>query len=313
MIVNDDVLWSEKYRPRTVKDTILPETLKNTFLKIIEGGVIPNMTFAGGPGVGKTTIAKALCEEFECDYLVINGSLNGQIDNLRYMIKEFASSVSFSGNRKMIILDEADYLTAATQPALRNFMEEYSNNCGFILTCNYPNRIIDALKSRAPVINFNIERKDAPVLASKFLERIMNILKNEGIEFDTKVVAELISKNFPDWRKTLNILQRYAANGKIDLGILTGMADENFKTLVSHVKKKDFTSMRKWVGENADIEPNIIFRKFYDTAYELVEPQSIPLLVITLNKYDYQTAFVVDKEINITACMVEIMSDIEFK
>lgn len=271
------------------------------------------MTFAGGPGIGKTTIAKALCEEMGSDYLVINGSLNGQIDNLRYMIKEFASSISFTGNRKMVILDEADYLIHTTQPALRNFMEEYSNNCGFILTCNYPNRIIEALRSRAPVINFNIERKDAPILASKFLERILKILKNEGIEFDTKVVAELISKNFPDWRKTLNILQRYSANGKIDLGILTGMADENFKVLVSHVKKKDFTSMRKWVGENADVEPNIIFRKFYDTAYELIEPQSIPLLVITLNKYDYQTAFVVDKEINITACMVEIMSDIEFK
>lgn len=312
-MLHDDVLWVEKYRPHKIDDTILPNTLKATFKEMVSKGVISNMTFAGGPGIGKTTVARALCDELDTDYMIINGSLHGNIDTLRTQIKDFASSVSFSGKRKMVILDEADYLTPLTQPALRNFIEEYSKNCGFILTCNYPNKIIDAIKSRAPVTTFAIEKKDLPAIAGQFMARCQEILKAENVEYDPKVVAELIKKNLPDWRKTINELQTYSVTGKIDTGILANVSDENFMKFVSLVKKKDFTGVRRWIGENTDVEHHVLFKKFYDLAYDMVVPQSIPMLILILNKYDYQAAFVIDKEINLTAAAVEIMSEVEFK
>jgi DNA polymerase III delta prime subunit len=309
-----DYLWVEKYRPKTVEDTILPADLKATFQQFVEQKNVPNLILTGGPGVGKTTIAKAMLEELGCTYIVINGSMNGNIDTLRNEIKNFASTVSFSGGRKYVILDEADYLNPqSTQPALRNFMEEFSANCGFILTCNFLNRIIAPLHSRCSVIQFKISNTDKPKLAGRFMKRVTGILEKENVEFEQKVVAELIMKYFPDWRRVLNELQRYSATGKIDTGILANISQDNYKALVERMKAKDFSGIRKWVAENLDNEPSALFRKIFETTNEYVEPNSIPKLVLYMADYQYKSAFVVDQEINFVAFLTEVMMDCEFK
>lgn len=311
--MRDDFLWCEKYRPRAVKDTVLPQSLQAVFQQFVDDKQIPNLLLTGRAGTGKTTVARAMLEELGCDYIIINGSLNGNIDTLRHDIQTFASSISLSGGRKYVILDEADYLNAnSTQPALRNFMEEFSKNCGFILTCNYPNRIIKELHSRCSVVAFTIPSAEKPKLASKFYRRVMDILTHEQVQSEPKAVAAVVEKHFPDFRRTLNELQRYAATGSIDSGILVNVQEENIKGLVEYLKNKDFTNVRKWVVENIDIEPNVLFRKFYDTAGDYFKKSSIPQLVMILAQYQYKQAFVADSEINIVACLTEIMVECEF-
>ena len=312
--MSTEFLWVEKYRPKTIADTILPESLKQTFQQFVDQKNVPNLLLTGSAGVGKTTVARAMLEELECDYIIINGSMNGNIDTLRTEIQQFASTVSFTGGRKYVILDEADYLNAnSTQPALRNFMEEYSKNCGFILTCNFKNRIIEPLHSRCSVIEFKIPKKDMPSLASQFMKRVQRILVTENIEFDKEALATVITNHFPDWRRVLNELQRYSATGKIDTGILINLSDNAFKTLISFMKNKEFSNVRKWVAENTDIESSILYRKLYDQASVLLEPNSIPQLVIHIAEYQYKNAFVADQEINTLACLTEILADCEFK
>ncbi len=311
--MRDEFLWVEKYRPRTVSDTILPDNLKQTFQQFVDNKNIPNLLLAGGPGVGKTTIAKAMLDELECDYIVINGSLSGNIDTLRNDIMQFASSMSLVGGRKYVILDEADYLNPnSTQPALRNFMEEFSKNCGFIMTCNFKNRIIEPLQSRCSVIDFNIDKKIGQILAAKFMKRVESILKAESIQFDQKVIAELIMKFFPDWRRVLNELQRYSATGKIDTGILSNLSDENFKNLIGYLKTKNFTEMRKWVATNLDNEPVVLFRRIYDHSNTVMKKGSVPQLVLTIADYQYKSAFVADQEVNMVACLTQLMAECEW-
>jgi len=309
----NNFLWTEKYRPTNISDTILPDNLKSTFDDFIKNG-IPNLLLSGGPGVGKTTTAKAMLDQVGSDYLVINGSMNGGIDTLRNDIKSYASTVSLNGGRKFVILDEADYLNPqSTQPALRNFMEEYSKNCGFILTANYKNRIIEPLHSRCSVIEFVISKQDKPTLANKFLQRVQHILKEENVDYDKKAVVELIIKYFPDWRRIINELQRYSSSGKIDVGILTQMSDGSFNSLVQALKKKEFNQMRKWVAENLDNDPTTIYRKLYDTCNTNMKETSIPILVTTIADYQYKSAFVADQEINLVACLTTLMIECEFK
>lgn len=309
-----DFLWCEKYRPKTVEDTILPADLKATFQQFVEQKNVPNLILTGGPGVGKTTIAKAMLEELGCNYIVINGSMNGNIDTLRNEIKNFASTVSFSGGRKYVILDEADYLNPqSTQPALRNFMEEFSANCGFILTCNFLNRIITPLHSRCSVVQFKINASDKPKLAGRFMKRVTGILQKENVEFEERVVAELIMKHFPDWRRVINELQRYSATGKIDTGILANISSDNFKSLIERLKAKDFTGVRKWVAENLDNEPSVLFRRFFDNTNECLNPNSVARMILLLAEYQYKSAFVVEQEINFVAFLTEVMIDCEFK
>jgi DNA polymerase III delta prime subunit len=314
MDVKEQFLWVEKYRPKTIADTILPEELKATFQQFVDQKNIPNLILSGSAGVGKTTVARAMLEELECDYIVINGSMNGNIDTLRHEILNFASSVSLSGGRKYVILDEADYLNAnSTQPALRNFMEEFSKNCGFILTCNFKNRIIEPLHSRCSVIDFKLSKSIGAKLAAQFFKRVEKILANENVEFDRAVVAEVVTKFFPDWRRVLNELQRYASTGKIDSGILGNIKDLDVNSVYKLLKDKDFTSLRKWVAENVDIEQTELFRRLYESADQYMTPNSVPQLVLILSKYQYQAAFVADPEINIIACITEILISCEFK
>ena len=308
-----DFLYVEKYRPKTVSETILPDSLKQTFQQFVDQKNIPNLILTGNAGVGKTTIARAMLEELGCDYIVINGSMNGNIDTLRNEIMQFASSVSFTGGRKYVILDEADYLNAnSTQPALRNFMEEFSKNCGFILTCNFINKIIDPLHSRCSVINFQISKTDMPPLASQFLKRVCGILDTENVQYDKAVVAEVVRRYLPDWRRVLNELQRYSAVGRIDSGILSNFQEVSLKMVVQYIKAKDYTSVRKWVGENADIDVHTIYRDLYDCASQYVKKESIPMLVLLVGKYQYQSAFAVDQEINLCCCLTELMVECEF-
>lgn len=310
----DQFLWVEKYRPRKIADTVLPQELKATFQKFVDDDNVPNLLLTGGAGVGKTTVARAMLEEIGCDYIVINGSLNGNIDTLRNDIMNFASAVSLSGGRKYVILDEADYLNPnSTQPALRNFMEEFSKNCGFILTCNFKNRIIDPLHSRCSVVEFKIPAAEKPKMAAAFYRRVMEILSTEQIKAEGKAVAELITRHFPDWRRVLNELQRYSATGQVDTGILSDFTDESFKGLVDLMKGKNYSGVRKWVAENSDVEYNVLYRKFYDQAQSLLTPSSIPQLVMILADYQYKVAFVADQEINNAACMAEIMVNVEWK
>jgi DNA polymerase III delta prime subunit len=312
--MSQDFLWVEKYRPKTIEDTILPEELKKTFQQFVDQKNIPNLLLTGTAGVGKTTVARAMLEELESDYIVINGSMNGNIDTLRTTIQNFASSVSFTGGRKYVILDEADYLNAnSTQPALRNFMEEYSINCGFILTCNFFNRIIEPLHSRCSVINFKISKSDMPKLAAQFMKRTKIILNRETVAFDNEAVAAIIMKYFPDWRRVLNELQRYSATGKIDSGILINLGEESFKVLISLLKDKNFPMVRKWVAENSDQDSTELFRKLYDASSEFMAKESIPQLVLYIGQYQYKAAFVADQEINLMACLTEIMADCEFR
>jgi DNA polymerase III delta prime subunit len=309
----EEFLWVEKYRPKTVRDTILPAELKATFQQFVDQKNIPNLILAGSAGVGKTTIARAMLEELGCDYLVINGSMNGNIDTLRNEILEFASAMSLSGGRKYVILDEADYLNAnSTQPALRNFMEEFSKNCGFILTCNFVNRIIEPLHSRCSIVDFKIPKKELPKLAQQMMERACMILNKESVKYDKAAVAELLKKHLPDWRRTINELQRYSATGSIDSGILVNTAQDSIKLLLESMRGKNFSQVRKWVGEHSDTDSNTLYRLFYDNAVQYFAAQSVPQLILILSKYQYQSAFVADHEINNTACLLEIMIDCEF-
>ena len=311
--MSTEFLWVEKYRPKKVSDTILPASLKTTFQKIIDGKELPNMLFTGTAGLGKTTVARALCNELGCDYILINGSEEGNIDTLRTKIKQFASSVSLHGGFKVVILDEADYLNPqSTQPALRGFIEEFSNNCRFILTCNFKNRIIEPLHSRCRVNEFNTSKKSMAELCQSFMARCKTILDNESIEHDDKAIAELILKFAPDWRRVLNELQRYSINGKIDSGIINSLRDKNYDDLFSHLKNKNFKGMRSWVVNNIDTDASAIFRAIYDRMSDKVAPQSIPSLILLLADYQYKNAFVADHELNVVACLTEVMSDVQF-
>lgn len=310
--MSKDFLWVEKYRPKTIGDTILPDELKETFQQFVDQDSIPNLLLSGGPGVGKTTIARAMCEQLNVDYIVINGSMNGNIDTLRTEIKDFASTISFTGSRKYVILDEADYLNPqSTQPALRNFMEEYSKNCGFILTCNFKNRIIDPLHSRCSVIEFKINGKDKASMASQLFKRVKAILSDENVSYDQKTLAELITLYFPDFRRVINELQRYSATGSIDSGILANHSS-NIADLVGILKSKKFVDMRKWIADHKDMDTAQLYRQLYDNASQYVKPQSIPQLVVTLADYQYKAAFVADHEINNVACMTELMMEVEW-
>jgi len=312
--MNTDFLWVEQYRPKTIDDCILPDSLKSLFSAFIKKGEISNMLFSGTAGIGKTTVAKALCEQMNCDWIMINGSEEGGIDVLRNKIKNFASTVSLSGGKKVVILDEADYLNPqSTQPALRGFVEEFHKNCRFILTCNFKNRIIEPLHSRFSNIEFKVNPKDKPKLASRLFERAIYILKEQNVDYEDKVLVELITKHFPDFRKLINELQRYSVSGSIDAGILVNVSDENLKTLVTHLKGKEFSDMRKWVVNNLDNDPVKIFRKIYDTLYTNLEPSTIPHAVLIIADYQYKSAFVADQEINLVACLTELMSQVKFK
>jgi DNA polymerase III delta prime subunit len=311
--MNEEFLYVEKYRPKTIEDTILPVDLKATFQQFVDQKNIPNLILSGSAGVGKTTVARAMLEQLGCDYIVINGSMNGNIDTLRNEILNFASSVSLSGGRKYVILDEADYLNAnSTQPALRNFMEEFSRNCGFILTCNFKNRIIEPLHSRCSVVDFKISKKDMAKLAMQFMKRVETILAAESVEFDKAVVAQLIQKYFPDWRRVLNELQRYSATGKIDTGILANLQQSSIRDLVKLMKEKNFTEIRKWTKNNIDTDVNVLYNEFYETAVDHFTPRCIPALVLLIAKYQYQNSFAANVEINFTAFLVEVMLEMEF-
>ena len=311
--MKEEFLWVERFRPQTIKDCILPDNLKETFSKIVESGEIPNMLFSGSAGLGKTTVARAICNELGLDYIVINGSEEGNIDTLRGKIKQFASSVSLTGGYKVVILDEADYLNAqSTQPALRGFIEEFSDNCRFILTCNFKNRIIEPLHSRCGVYEFNAaNNKDRAVLCQNFFSRCRDILKGEGIDYNKKVVAELIMKHMPDWRRVLNELQRASISGSINADILVRENDQYIE-LFSHLKQKDFKKMRQWVVNNIDLEPASIFRGVYDAMDGKVKPESIPQLVLILADYQHKNAFVADHELNLVACLTECMANVEY-
>ena len=312
--MSNDFLWVEKYRPKTVEDCVLPKELKTVFSNIIKTGEIPNMLFSGTAGVGKTTVAKAICNELHLDYILINGSEEGNIDTLRGKIKSFASTVSLQGGYKVVILDEADYLNPqSTQPALRAFIEEFSNNCRFIMTCNFKNRIIEPLHSRCSVYEFNIPSKEKPAMAGEFLKRLEFILGQENVEYQIDVLANLIMKFFPDWRRVLNECQRYSIGGTIDAGILVSLSDENMNKLIQHLKDKNFTEMRKWVANNMDVESRVIYRKIYDALLDILKPESAPQIVLILAQYQYYDPFVADHELNVVACMTEIMACAEFK
>ena len=307
-------LWVEKYRPTSIDACILPNSLKDSFSEFVKNKHIPNLILSGGPGIGKTTVAKAMVEEIGATWMMVNGSEESGIDVLRTKIKNFASTVSLEGGRKYIILDEADYLNPqSTQPALRGFMEEFHKNCGFILTCNYKNRLIEPLHSRCSVVDFIIAKGDKPKLASDFFNRVKMILSDENVKFDQKVVAELLNKYFPDWRRILNELQRYSASGQIDAGILVNLSEVNINELMEALKRQEFTNVRKWIVNNLDNDPVRIYRRIYDSLYDNIDKSTIPHAVIILAEYSYKSAFVADQEINLLACFTEIMAQVKFK
>ena len=310
----NDILWVEKYRPQNIKDCILSNELKSTFQQFVENEEIPNLLLTGTAGVGKTTVAKAMLEEIGCTYMMINGSEESGIATLRTKIKNFASTVSMDGKRKYVILDEADYLNPqSTQPALRGFIEEFSKNCGFILTCNFRNRIIEPLHSRCSTVEFRIPNEQKPKLAMNFMKRVQDILEKENVTHNEKVVADVIGKFFPDWRRCLNELQRYSVSGSIDAGILVNLSDTSIKELVSFVKDKDFKSCRQWVVHNLDNDPHRIYRRIYDSLSGNVPDSAIPHCVLILGDYSYKSAFVADQEINLLACLTEMMTSVQFK
>jgi len=308
--MSNDFLWVEKYRPKNIADTVLPENLKTVFQEIVNSGELPNMLFTGTAGTGKTTIARAMCDQLNLDWILINGSEEGNIDTLRGKIKQFASSVSLQGGVKVVILDEADYLNPqSTQPALRGFIEEFANNCRFILTCNFKNRIIEPLHSRCGVYEFNTSKKDLASLCAQFLKRARQILEDEGVHHDTKVIADIIMKFAPDWRRILNELQRYSAGGSI---MSVPIKTNSFTELFAHLKDKDFKNMRSWVTNNIDTDASAIFRGVYDNALENLKPESLPQLILILADYQYKHAFVADHELNVVACLTEVMANVEF-
>jgi DNA polymerase III delta prime subunit len=308
----EHLLWTEKYRPQTIADCILPDRLKQPFQEYVNQQNIPNLLLSGGAGVGKTTVAKAMCNEIGCDFMVINGSDESGIDTFRVKIKNYASSMSLSGGRKVIIIDEADYLNPnSTQPALRNAIEEFAVNCSFIFTCNYKTRIIEPLHSRCAVIDFNLKNGEKAKMASAFFKRIQSILQSEKVEYVDSVIAELIKKHFPDNRRILNELQRYSQFGKIDTGVLAQIGNVQISEITKHIKDKDFGAIRKWVA-STDLDTNTMFRQLYDSLYEVMKPQSIPQAVVIIADYSYKNAFVADTEINLVACLTELMVECEF-
>ena len=311
-----DFLWVEKYRPQKIEDCILPETTKKTFQEFLDKGEVPNLLLAGPAGCGKTTVAKALCIELGVDYYVINGSDEGRfLDTVRNTAKNFASTVSLSstGKHKVIIIDEADNTTNDVQLLLRAFCEEFHGNCRFIFTCNYKNRIIEPLHSRCAVIEFGIKGKERSTIAMEFFKRLTDILDSENVEADKKVLVELINKHFPDWRRVLNECQRYSVGGRIDSGILASFSDISINELVKNLKEKNFAEVRKWIVSNLDNDTTVLLRRIYDCLYDTLVPGSIPAAVLVLAKYQYQSAFVADQEINILACLTELMVECEFK
>jgi len=314
--MRDEFIWVEKYRPKTINDCILPEGIKNMFLQFLNKGEIPNMLLSGPPGIGKTTVAKALCQQLGADVYVINGSDEGRfLDTVRNTAKNFASTVSLlsSAKHKVIIIDEADNTTHDVQLLLRAFTEEFSGNCRFIFTCNYKNKIIEPIHSRCACIDFSIDSKDRPKLAVEFFNRIRFILEKESVEYDQKVLVELINKHFPDWRRVLNECQRYSANGKIDSAILASFSDVKTESLIKNLKEKNFTEVRKWCINNLDNDPSLLFRRIYDALLLSLDPPSIPAAVLVIAKYQYQVAFVADQEINLLAGLTEIMVECKFK
>ncbi len=313
-IKSDEFLWVEKYRPQKVQDAILPKHLEQTFLQFVESGEIPNLLLCGPAGVGKTTVAKAICEQMGYDWIILNGSSEGDIDTLRTKITNFASTVSFGGGGKVVIYDEADYLTAVTQPALRNFIEEFSKNCRFIFTCNYENKIIPALHSRCSVIKFNIPKDEAPALGGAFFKRITEILNIENVTFDKKIVADIVAKFFPDFRRTLNELQKISIGGRIDEEVANQTGDIQVRTVIDYCKQKDFQKMRKWVADTIHTtDAQDVYRTVYETMSEYMQPQSIPLVVLKIADYQYKNVHVADQEVNMVAFFTEVMVDCEFK
>ena len=308
----EHLLWTEKYRPKNIEDCILPERLKKPFQEYVTQKNIPNLLLTGGAGVGKTTVAKAMCNEIGCDFMIINGSDENGIDMVRNKITNYASSMSFSGGRKVIIIDEADYLSANAQAAFRNAIEEFAGNCSFIFTCNFKNKIIEPLHSRCAVIEFTLKASEKSSMATQFFKRIQTILSSEEIAYETPVVAELIKKHFPDFRRVINELQRFSKFGKIDTGVLAQIVDVSLADIIKFIKDKDFGAIRKWVASN-DVDPASLYRKLYDNLYEVLKPQSIPQAVIIIADYQYKQAFVADQEINLVACLTELMVSLEFK
>ena len=312
--MRDTFLWVEQYRPKTVDECILPKTLKTQLQSYVDKQDISNLILSGGPGVGKTTAARAMLEQIGATYMFINGSEESGIDVLRTKIKNFASTVSLDGGRKYLILDEADYLNPqSTQQALRGFIEEFHQNCGFILTCNYKNKLIAPLHSRCGVVDFTIPKSEKASLAHQFFQRAISILQENEIKYNEKVVAELINNHFPDWRRILNELQRYSVSGQIDAGILVNLGEKSIKELMGMMKNKEFTNVRKWVVENIDNDPDTLFRAVYDNLYEYLDSSTIPHVVVILGEYQYKNAFVADAEINMVACLTEIMARGKFK
>ena len=312
--MSESLLWVEKYRPRTIEDCILPESIKKTLRDVVSQNKIPNMMFTGTSGIGKTTAARAICNETQADYLIINGSDEGRmIDTLRTKLTQFCSTISLSGSRKVVIIDEADYMNAdSVQPAMRNFTERFADNCSFIFTCNYKNRIIEPIHSRCAVIDFSLKNGEKQIIAARFMKRVEGILTDESIDYDKEVIAKLVLKHFPDFRRVLNELQRYSTSGEINSGVLANIKEMNLKELIDSLREKNFSKMRQWVVANVDNDPATVYRKIYDELYNVVDKGSIPQAVLTIAEYQYKSAFVADQEINLVACLVELMAECEF-
>ena len=312
--MSESLLWVEKYRPRTIEDCILPESIKKTLRDVVSQNKIPNLMFTGTSGIGKTTAARAICNETQADYLIINGSDEGRmIDTLRTKLTQFCSTISLSGSRKVVIIDEADYMNAdSVQPAMRNFTERFADNCSFIFTCNYKNRIIEPIHSRCAVIDFSLKNGEKQVIAARFMKRVEGILTDESIDYDKEVIAKLVLKHFPDFRRVLNELQRYSTSGEINSGVLANIKEMNLKELIDSLREKNFSKMRQWVVANVDNDPATVYRKIYDELYTVVDKGSIPQAVLTIAEYQYKSAFVADQEINLVACLVELMAECEF-
>ena len=310
----DKFLWVEKYRPKTIDECILSDTIKGTLDDLVKDNKVPNLMLTGPAGVGKTTAARAICEQTNSDYIIINGSDEGRmIDTLRTKMTQFCSTISLGGGRKVVIIDEADYMNPdSVQPAMRGFIEKFAENCSFIFTCNFKNRIIEPIHSRCAVVDFGLKKDEKPVIAQQFMIRCGVILTEEGIEHDKRVVAELINKHFPDFRRVINELQRYSTSGTIDSGILANIGEINLNELVVALREKNFPKMRQWVTSNVDNDPTSVYRKIYDNLYEVLDKSSIPQAVLIIADYQYKSAFVADQEINLVACLIELMAECEF-